>query len=639
MSSVTDTFPSWLEGDDEHGTRHSGRSDDAGGRRGRRREPRRGRTVLALVITIVLLGLVALVVVFAVQARAAQSELRAAMPLVGELRQQALGGDTAVAASTAAELTEHTGNAREALSGPHWSVAARLPLVGPNVVAARTATEVVDDLATDVLPDLLAATEIVEPARLAPQEGRIDLAPFIEVAPQVTAAHDAVVRAQERLAELEPDQIFELLRSPLADLEAQVDEVAELTATASRAVQLIPPMLGAEEPRDYLLMVQNNAEPRSNGGLTGAFLHLRTDDGAVELVEQRSAVELGSFREPVLDLTDTEVSLFGTQLGRYPGNVTATPHFPRSAELIREMWRQGTGDEVDGVFSLDPVALASLLEATGPVEIPARALEEAGVPGDLVGDGAALTAENAAELMLNRVYLAVADPQDQDAFFELAAAAIFARAMTGGADPAATIDALVTAADEGRVYAWSAREPEQELLSGTVLSGELRGDDGHGAPVVGVFVNDLSAAKVGYYQQMDVELTTTQCHANGAQDITLSVTLSSQVPEGAEDLPVSLVGTGRVVPKGDMRSNLLVYAPTGGRITDVRDPDGEVEAVPQVHEGQVVLGRRVELSPGDSVTTEVDITTGPGFTDEALLRLTPGPKSESYASSTFECRQ
>jgi hypothetical protein len=183
---------------------------------------------------------------------------------------------------------------------------------------------------------------------------------------------------------------------------------------------------------------------------------------------------------------------------------------------------------------------------------------------------------------------------------------------------------------------WSAHEAEQDLLSGTVLSGELRGDT-DGAPVVGVFINDLSAAKIAYYQQMDVELTAQTCHADGTQDLTMSVTLRSGAPEAPEDLPESLVGTGRVVDKGDMRSNLLVYAPTGGRITEVRADDGDPGALPQIHDGLVVAARLVILAPGESVTTEVDITTGPGYTAPAMLRTTPGPGVEKFLTSTLTC--
>lgn len=561
------------------------------------------------------------------------------MPLVGELREQALTGENDTAQSTADELREHTGRARDAVSGPHWSIAAHLPYVGPNIAAFRTATEVVDDLAADVLPDLVSATEVVDPSNLAPEDGRIDVEPFIEVAPQVIASHDAVLDAQERLGDIDFTRIFEALRTPLAGLQDQVDQVASLTATAARAVQLLPPMLGAEGPREYILVVQNNSEPRSTGGLTGAFLLLHADDGAVELVDQRSALEVGQFMEPAVELTDTEVALFGTQLGRYPGNVTMTPDFPRSAQIITEMWRQGVGGEIDGVLSLDPVVLGSLLEATGPIELSEDALLAAGAPDDFLGDEDALTANNAADLMLNGVYRFIDDPADQDAFFEVAAAAIFSRAMSGGVEPATTIEALADAADEGRLYAWSAHQDEQELLDGTVLSGELRGDDGNGAPIVGVYVNDVSAAKIAYYQEVDVELRSEQCHANGAQDLVVTVTLASDVPEDASELPDSLAGAGDYVAKGDMRTNLLVYAPTGGRITDVRDPDGEATVLPQVHDGQAVVARQVLLPAGQSVTTEIDITTGAGLSQDPVLRMTAGPGNERFTSSTLTCRQ
>lgn len=645
MVPVTDNFPSWLEDDGGSATSDARpgtgatTADDGGTSRRRRKKKRRNRSVLALVVVAVLLGLIALLVLFALQARTAYAEMRAAMPLVSELRQEALSGQTDVAGSTAEELREHTSAARDAVAGPHWAVAARLPWAGPNVEAVRTATVVVDDLAADALPDLVAATDVVDPARLAPQDGRIDLAPFADVAPRVIAANEAVLAGRDRLDTVSTDGLVGPLGDQIGNLKGQVDELAGLTATASRAVQLIPPMLGADEPREYIFMVQNNAESRSTGGLTGAFIQLRADDGAIELGNQYSAADVGYFGDGAVELTETEVSLFGTQLARYPGNVTATPDFPRSAEIIRAMWSEGIGGEVDGVLSLDPVALGSLLEATGPIGLDDDVLGALGVPSEMFDGDAQLTADNAADIMLNGVYRYIDDTSAQDAFFEVAAAEIFSAVMDGEAAPAATVASLVAAGEEGRLHVWSAHEEEQELLSGTMLSGELRGDDGRGAPVVGVYVNDVSGAKIAYYQRMEVEMEAQQCHANGNQDLTLTITLASDAPEDAADLPASLVGDGDAVEEGDMRSNLLVYAPTGGRITDMRDPEGTVDAFPQIHDGQVVAARRVYLSPGDSVTTQVDITTGAGFTEDAVLRMTPGPGGESFVSSALTCRQ
>src|SRR5690606_30884226 len=116
---------------------------------------------------------------------------------------------------------------------------------------------------------------------------------------------------------------------------------------------------------------------------TGAFLLLRADDGEIELVEQRSAGEVGYFADGAVELTEAEVALFGTELARFPGNVTSTPDFPRSAEIIRAMWSEGVGGEVDGVLSLDPVALGALLEATGPIGLDDDELNALGVPSEM----------------------------------------------------------------------------------------------------------------------------------------------------------------------------------------------------------------------------------------------------------------
>ena len=74
------------------------------------------------------------------------------------------------------------------------------------------------------------------------------------------------------------------------------------------------------------------------------------------------------------------------------------------------------GGEVDGVLSIDPGALALVLGATGPVTLPT---------------GQALTAGNAERLLLNTVYLQIADPRAQDAFFAATASSVFDAMLRG----------------------------------------------------------------------------------------------------------------------------------------------------------------------------------------------------------------
>ncbi len=69
------------------------------------------------------------------------------------------------------------------------------------------------------------------------------------------------------------------MANPVRRLQDQLTEAAGLTGTASRTVQLLPAMLGADSQRRYLLMFQNNAEVRATGGIPGAVAVVTADRG------------------------------------------------------------------------------------------------------------------------------------------------------------------------------------------------------------------------------------------------------------------------------------------------------------------------------------------------------------------------
>ncbi len=549
---------------------------------------------------------IAVLVWVGVDALAARDELKAVATQVQVLQGQVERGDRQGAATTMTSLQEHSGAALERTHGWNWSLVRALPWTGANVRAVQTVSEVIDGLAVDALPALMEATSLVDPTTLAPVNGRVDLAPLKKAAPQVVAANTEVQTAVSRLGSIEPDGLLPAIASPLADLRGQVHKVALTTATAARAARLLPPMLGADGPREYLLLAQNNAEQRATGGVP-TLIRLRAVDGAVQVVETRSAGgNLGNLPAPALPLTAQELALFGPGLGTYMADITFTPDFPRSGQLAREIWRQQVGGDLDGVLSIDPGALANILGATGPVTL---------------ASGEVLTSANAAQVLMNTVYLKIIDPGKQDEFFAATAASVFHAVMSGQGTPVAMVDALAQSAREGRLMVWSAHPDEQALLSGTVLSGELVGVQGD-QPVIGVYLNDGTEAKIGYYLRTDVVATSTQCRADGSQTVNVTVTLTSTAPADAADLP-PYISSGNIIPKGEVRTNVLLYAPSGGRVDDVRVSTGSPGVFSQTHNGLSVVGRTVQLKPGESVVIDYDIATGTGQPGAPVLRVTP----------------
>lgn len=598
--------------------------DDRPARTRRRTRRRPVRIVVwSLAGLVVVLG--ALVAWVAVDLLAVRSSLTAAADLVPELQQQIADGDEEGARATLADVQEHADDASEASHGPHWSVVSLLPVARPNLQAVQVVADVVDALATDALPTFADSARLVGPGGLTPVDGRIDLAPLVEAAPSIVAADESVQAGLVDLRGVDTDALLAPLATAVTDLTDTMTGVASTTSTASRAVQVVPAMLGAEGPRSYLMLVQNNAEPRATGGIPAWVLLITADDGVLTFAEQRSAAEF-QLDTPVLELTDAERALFGADLGQKMADVNFTPDFPRTAELASAMWQQEYPGQIDGVLSLDPVALAGIMKTSGPLMLP----------------GVQLDANNVADYLMNGVYLQIADKAQQDLLFKVVSSAMFAQILGGAGEIVDAFPAIAQSAREGRVMLWSAHADEQELLEPTVLGGALLGSasgpsSGSEQPVIGLYLNDGTAGKMGYYLERSITAEATECLADGSQVVDVSLTMTSTAPSDAASLPIHVTGVSGDVPAGDIRTNVLVYAPTGGRIESIAAGGSPIGAQSQMHDELMVAGITTQLVPGESVVYEFEIVTGPEQRGQIQLRSTPGPRDTGAQVTGVRC--
>src|SRR4051794_11238505 len=202
--------------------------------------------------------------------------------MVDELAQGDLGQaktNSELAGDSAAKALAYT-------RGPVWWTASKLPWVGDDVTAVRTVSEVVDDLTQDTVPQLVQAGGTFGPGALNPVNGRIDLAPIPAVAPVLSEGAKEIEIGRSRVAAVDTDGLVEELRAPVHDLQLKLTKASAAASSAATAAELMPDMLGGNEPRTYLVIFQNNAEIRAQGGLPGAMAVITARDGKVRMVRQ-----------------------------------------------------------------------------------------------------------------------------------------------------------------------------------------------------------------------------------------------------------------------------------------------------------------------------------------------------------------
>jgi len=530
----------------------------------------------------------------------------------GELVQQRIrAGDFDGAHRALADLRNHTHRAAGATDGMLWDLGRHIPYVGRNIGAVQTVADVLDTATRENAPTALELSKAVDEGRFRPKDQRIDLIEVAHLAPSVRRAADSIDRAANRLAGTRADRLLFPFNDLVGDLQTQVDRARSAAEASAHAFELVPGMLGDQQPRTYLLMIQNPAELRATGGLPGSLALLHADKGKVTMGWQGSASDINGFTAPVVKLPrDTE-----NQYGPTPAidlrDTNFTPDFPEAARIAKAMVEQREKVKLDGVISVDPVALAQIMAGTGPVTVK-----------DGAKNGVVLGAGNVVPVLLNQTYQVLGTQDAQNDFFESAARKIFDAVMAGQGNQQLAIRGLATGASQHRIQVWSAHPDEQAVLEGTAVSGALVTRSS--TPQVGMYLNDSTAGKMDYYLQYRSTAAAVDCRQGDAQDIRATIALTSTMPAEFQRLSTWILGTGQFAAQGSIAFNLRVYAPYGGEITGM-SVDGQTHSVTaDKHRGRQVALLPMTLSPGQKSTVTADIRTAKGQSGDGVLSFTPG---------------
>ncbi|MCD2498730.1 DUF4012 domain-containing protein [Microbacterium nymphoidis] len=534
-----------------------------------------------------------------------KEKVTAVMPLVQS-------GDIAQIQPIAEEVLALTKEADGIVQGQLWEFAAKVPVVGANVAAVSETTQATHILVRDALPtglNLLAALDL---KNLTLEGGGFNLQPFRDAQPKIPALAATFTEAKSHVDKIDQAAILPFVKDNIGQLVDIIDEASPAFDLAEKYLPTMLAMLGADGPRDYILLFQNNAEIRSTGGNPSNAAVLHVDNGKIEMRddwESAAFIERGLSGTGFAPIEPAEkAQLFENDTWNNSQNFSRYPDFRDTADVVSRLWTDVSGSPVQGVISLDPVALSYMLRVTGPVTVD--------------GEDEQITADNAVQLLLSDTYERFgADGLAASWYFGKAASAIFDKISAGGWDPLAMLDQLKAGAAEQRIYLWFPDEASQAMAHELNLDGAITGDNSQTVQT-GIYLNDTSYSKLEYWLGTTMAVS---CNAD-ARTVTTSVSMTNSIPDSIG----STYTLGRRNTQWGYTSNtitldVLGMAIPGGELVGTDPGEGDISYNDRsgVYNGRQTQSLTAAIRQGETRTFSFTSSVPADATTPLSVRWTP----------------
>lgn len=556
----------------------------------------RDRRVLAVLGVAVLLGVG--LTLSAISVLAARGEAESARANLAEGLHDLQKGRIRAARHPVAAARSHVEEADGSVNGLAGDVLAWVPVVGGAVRDAQHLVTALDDataiaeIGVEIYPRVLGPK-----ADLVAGEA-VDLGILDTVLGRANQVGGLAHHAVDELEQVEGDTPL-LGRSLTAGRDAALAEVRPLADgydKARPALEVLPRMLGQDSEAKYLIAVLNPSELRYSGGAALALSPMRVDDGVATFRD------IGSFPE----LRRANRLIYWKKVPGNPfhprgrtrlQNATWSPYWSVSGEELLRAWAKVAIKRFDAVIAIDVVALARLVEATGPVRSRGYGV---------------LTADNAVEKLVG----SYDDYADENARRRLnqALLPVFRRAFFTGGNFLDKIR-LLGEASAGRHLAIYHRDPGlQAALQDLGVDGDLSDTT---FDYVGVFSQNVNIAKVDYWQRRAVSSDVT-LDADGSAQVELTVRIVNDTSPYPYPSPDPRRGSYETRWS---RLSLATFLPRGARIRHTSWNGTPFKPWLRTANDRMFLTRTETLPPGASGTLRVSYRV-PRAADVSGDRLT-----------------
>ena len=330
----------------------------------------------------------------------------------------------------------------------------------------------------------------------------------------------ALDRADRQTSTINTSWLLSPLQDKYDELRGEVSKAQDQTTSAASAVDVAPEMLGANGPRHYFVAFTTPAESRGLGGFVGNWALLTADQGHLELTRTGRSADLAPAKgDPprTLDAPPDYLARYGAlHPEREVRDVTLSPDFPSVAQAIESIYPQtGVGEHLDGVISIDPYALAAMLQITGPIRVSGRSDP--------------LTADNAADFLLREQYLAFDQKSERvDVLDEASRKTFDAFIHAKSLKPSQLASVLGPMVSQRRILASSTVPAEEDMITRFGLDGAFPSHDQ--GDFFSLVTQNAGNNKIDVYLTRTIAYQATYSPSTGSLDVDVSIKLHNDAP-------------------------------------------------------------------------------------------------------------
>jgi hypothetical protein len=533
----------------------------------------RRRLLLALPLVLLGAGVAAVAWQATTRARQVETDLTAARDLLAHAGGFQAGTlDERLGLIDQAQARGQAAGAR--LDGWPLRQLGHLPLLGRDVRVARAVAA--------SAADTVVATRRVVTAVQPVQGGRLDRQTIEGASAALLALQATLDQGAGRVRATRP-----LLAAwgARADYLQAATTASRTAAQIGQGLRLAATLYGPPGRTRWFLALQNPAELRGTGGLIGQYGILESSPTGPKLVTVAPYESLERRTHEGVPLSQpmaTHYQQFAVE--RAWSAVNIPPDLPTVGRIVTRLYRSATGQRIDGVVAADPLAVAAVLQASGPITA-------GGVP---------LDATNVADETLVQAYVRYAtDNEARHRFLAEVARGTFAGLQRALSErPVDLVRGLAVAARGRHVQLYASDPAAEEVLRGLGLAGTAA------APAAGDYLMAVGVNAGG--NKLDAFLHRTvrwrvQLAADGSASADAAVTLANDAP--AAGLPRYVIGPYDGRFRAGVNEQVLSLYVAGGYGFSRASLDGRPAAAEADTElGGVALTQQVAVPAGTSAT-------------------------------------